>query len=96
MTPDDDRDFDPSDESEREIRGLRAEVVRLEAQLDQLAASVREQAGETAELRAVLADLDERIRALEGRRRLDHRVLIWLVPLTWAAFGASLTYLLVG
>ena len=47
MTPDEDRDCDPSGESDREVRALRAEIVRLEAQLDQLAASVREQAAES-------------------------------------------------
>lgn len=96
MNPDDDREFDPSDESDPEMRALRAEILRLEAQLDQLAAAVREQAEESAELHAMLADLEERIRTLEARRRFDHRVLIWLVPLVWTAFGASLTYLLVG
>jgi len=97
MTPDDDdREFDPSDETDPEIRQLRAEILRLEAQLDQLAASVREQAAESARLNAVLADLESRIRRLEARRRFDHRVLVWLVPLVWTVFGASLTFLFVG
>jgi septal ring factor EnvC (AmiA/AmiB activator) len=96
MTPDEGHDFDPSDESDPVIRELRGEIVRLEAQLDQLAASVREQAAESAELQAVLEDLEERIQSLEARRQFDHRVLVWLVPLVWTAFGASVTYLILG
>lgn len=96
MTPDDDREFDPSDETDPEVRHLRAEILRLDAQLDQLAAAVREQRAESAELHAMLAELEERIRLLEAHRRLDRRVLVWLVPLVWATCGASLAFLLLG
>jgi hypothetical protein len=70
--------------------------VRLQAELDQLAASVRERMAEAAELRAMMEDLEERIRAAKARRRLEDRVLVWLVPLVWASFGASVTYLFLG
>jgi septal ring factor EnvC (AmiA/AmiB activator) len=96
VNPDDDREYDPSDESDPETRQLGAEILRLEAQLDQLAAAVREQATESAELHAMLADLEERMRALEARRRFDHRVLVWAVPLVWAFCGASVTFLILG
>ena len=53
--PDESEDTDPT------IRELRTEIIRLEAQLDQLTASLREQSAESALIRAQLVELEARI-----------------------------------
>ena len=60
---------------------MRAEIVRLEAQLDQLMASVRERAEEAAEIRTKLAELEQAIDRLRARRLRDERLLVlaWLM-----------------
>jgi uncharacterized protein involved in exopolysaccharide biosynthesis len=77
-------DYEGSDESEDTepvIRELRAEIIRLEAQLDQLTARVRERAAETAIIQAKLAELELRVARLEARRRRDVRLILlaWLL-----------------
>ena len=86
---DDDNDSDEYSESEDTdpmIRELRSEIVRLEAQLDQLTASVRERAAETAEIRVRLTELEEALTRLEARRRRDEKLII----LAWVMVAASL------
>ena len=85
-----DDDYDGPDESEDTdpiIRELRLEIVRLEAQLDQLLASVRERAEEAAEIRVRLAELEEALNHLQARRRRDERLLVlaWVVAVLSAA-----------
>src|SRR5215207_1681595 len=81
---DDDYDFDSPDESEDTdplIRDLRAKIIRLEAQLDQLKASIREQTEESAIIAAQLAELQAEFVRLQARRRRDEnlRVLAWVL-----------------
>lgn len=98
MTPDDfDDDFDPTDESDPELRDLRAEVARLEAvmarqqaELDQLAAAVADGAAEVAAWRAETAELDRRITELEARQRRRER-LFWVYSLIGATVGTALS-----
>ncbi len=74
-----DDEYEGSDESEDTdptIRGLRAEIIRLEAQLDQLTASVRERAEESARIQAKLVELEMRLNRLEARRRRDSRLIL--------------------
>jgi septal ring factor EnvC (AmiA/AmiB activator) len=95
-----DDDYDGPDESERTdpvVRGLRAEIVRLEAQLDQLSASVRERAAESARIQAKLVELEARLARLEARRRRDARLVRATSVLFFASFAlwlfASIWYL---
>ena len=84
-----DDDYDSPDESEDTdpvIRELRAEIIRLEAQLDQLTASVRERAEEAALIQVQLAELEVRLARLEARRRRDEKLLV----VAWAIAVGSL------
>jgi septal ring factor EnvC (AmiA/AmiB activator) len=74
---------DESEEAEPIIRELRAEILRLEAQLDQFSASVRERAAETALIQVQLAELTERVARLEARRRRDVKLIVaaWVLML---------------
>ena len=79
-----DDDYDSPDESEDTdpmIRELRTEIIRLEAQLDQLTASVRERAEEEAIIQVQLAELEVRLTRLEARRRRAEKLLIvaWVI-----------------
>ena len=81
-----DDEYDSPDESEDTdplIRGLRAEIIRLEAQLDQVQASVRERAEEAAEIRVRLAELERAIDRLKARCRRDEKLLFlaWLMAI---------------
>ena len=92
-----DDDYDSPDESEDTdpvIRELRAEIIRLEAQLDQLTASVRERAEEAAIIQVQLAALEMRIARLEERRQRDEKLLLvaWTVALASLALSVY-TYL---
>ena len=93
-----DDEYDSPDESEDTdpiIRELRAEIIRLEAQLDQLAASVRERAEEMAIISAQLAELQLQVARLEARRRRDERLLVVAWVLACASIGlTACTYLL--
>jgi septal ring factor EnvC (AmiA/AmiB activator) len=84
---DEDSGFHESEETDPIIRELRSEIVRLEAQIDQLAASMRERAEEQAAIRAKLLELEQAIARLEARRRRD----VWLIWLAWALMLISLT-----
>jgi|SRR5579883_602208 len=84
---DEDNSFDGSEETDPVVRELRVEIVRLEAQLDQLMASVRERARESAEIRVKLAELEEGLERLRARRRRDEKLLI----LAWVMMMVSLS-----
>jgi septal ring factor EnvC (AmiA/AmiB activator) len=82
MNDDDDSDFEDRDDIEDTdpiVRELRIEICRLEAQIDQLSASMRERAAETVVIRAQIAMLEERLALLEARQR---RYLL-LVRIAW-------------
>ena len=92
-----DDDYDSPDESEDTdpvIRELRAEIIRLEAQLDQLTASVRERAEEAALIQVQLAELEVRLARLEARRRRDEKLLVvaWVIAVGSLALSVY-TYL---
>jgi septal ring factor EnvC (AmiA/AmiB activator) len=79
-----DDDYDAPDESEDTdpiIRELRTEIIRLEAQLDQLRACVRESTEEVAEIRAKIAEMEAILERLKARRRRDEKLLFlaWLM-----------------
>src|SRR5262245_22923811 len=74
-----DDDYDGPDESEDTdplIRELRSEIIRLEAQLDQLRASVRESTEEMAEIRARVAEMEQILNRLKARRRRDEKLVL--------------------
>lgn len=79
-------DFDSPEESDSLIRELRLEIVRLEAQLDQLTASVREQTEESIAISARLAELEAAVERLRARQRRDTKLLV----LAWVMVAASL------
>lgn len=84
-----DDDYDSPDESEDtdpEIRELRAEIIRLEAQLDQLTAGARERAAELAVIQAQVEELKRYVARLEARRRRD----LAFLRLTWVMIVLSL------
>jgi hypothetical protein len=78
---DEDNGYDGSEDTDLSVHALRAEIVRLEAQLDQLTACVRERAREAAEIRAKLVMLEEGLERLKARRRRDEKILIavWMM-----------------
>ncbi len=80
-------DREESEDTEPMIRELRAEIVRLEAQLDQLSASARERAEESAVIAAQLADLQTRVARLEARRKRD----MLFMRVTWVFIVGSLS-----
>lgn len=83
-------EFDSPDEPDPVVRELRAEIIRLEAQLDQLTAGVREQTQEYAALAAQVAELKVAVARLRARQRRDAKLLLlaWLVVV--ASLGLSL------
>ena len=88
-----DDDFEGPDESEDTdptIRELRTEIIRLEAQLDQLTASLREQSAESALIRAQLVELEARVVRLEARRKRDEMLLVLAWLMVVAALALSL------
>jgi septal ring factor EnvC (AmiA/AmiB activator) len=87
---DEDHSYDGSEETDPVVRELRAEIIRLEAQLDQLLAGVRERERESAEIRAKLAELEEGLERLKARRRRDEKILFVLWVLMMFSLGMSL------
>jgi septal ring factor EnvC (AmiA/AmiB activator) len=90
---DDDLPSDDSDDNDPIIRELRTEMVRLQAQLDQLAAAARERAAEISDLRARLSALERRIDAVNARWRRE-RLWTWLAALYGAAVGVVVSLLM--
>ncbi|AMV30277.1 hypothetical protein VT84_38145 [Gemmata sp. SH-PL17] len=79
-------DFDSPEKTDSVIRELRTEIIRLEAQLDQLTASVREQSEESAIIVARLAELERAVDRLRARQRHDSKLLV----IAWMMVVASL------
>ena len=96
MDPREDEEDLPSDDSENDslVRELRAELVRLEAQLDQLLAAERERAAETIELRARMDELERGIEQLKARYRWQARMWVWIAGLYGASIGMGISWLL--
>lgn len=78
--------FDAPGGDDALIRELRVEILRLQAQLDQLRASVREQRAEAAVIAARVAELEVVFERLRARARRDAR----LVTVAWLVAVASL------
>ena len=97
MDPRDDENefpFDESGDAEPIIRELRVEMVRLQAQIDQLAAAARERTAEIAVLRVRLVELESRIEAIRSRYRKDLKLWVWIAALYGAAVGMGISYLM--
>jgi hypothetical protein len=91
---DDDYSFDEPSETDPVMRDLEIEMVRLQAQIDQLSASARERAEEIAELRIRLIALEQRVDALKMRYRKNVRLWIWIAAMYGAAAGMVFSYLM--
>jgi chromosome segregation ATPase len=98
MEPRDDYDDDfipdESSDSEPHIHELRSEMVRLQAQIDQIAAAAQERTGEIAVLRARLAELELRLESIQAKYRRSLRLWICTAALYGTALGLGLSYLL--
>jgi len=91
---DDEFSFDEPNDADPIMRELRMEMVRLQAQIDQLAASARERAAEVAELRVRLTELELRINAIKMRHRKNVQLWIWIAAMYGAALGMGFSYLM--
>ncbi|MDY3559348.1 hypothetical protein R5W23_000340 [Gemmata sp. JC673] len=89
-------DFDSPEETDAVIRDLRAKVVRLEAQLDQLAATVRELRAESLTTAALKAEIEAAAKLLRARQRRNTKLLLvaWLMAV--ASLSLSLYTYFVG
>jgi ABC-type phosphate transport system auxiliary subunit len=96
MNPNEDEDysFDEPNDADPVMRELRIEMVRLQAQIDQLVASTRERAAEIAELQVRLTDLELRFDSLKTRHRKNVRMWIWIAAMYGAAAGMGFSYLM--
>jgi ABC-type phosphate transport system auxiliary subunit len=96
MNPNEDEDFsfDEPNDATPVMRELRIEMVRLQAQIDQLAASARERAVEIAELRVRLNDLELRLNGLKTRHRQTVQLWVWIALLYGTAIGMGFSYLM--
>ena len=93
MTPDDDREYDPSDDPDAVIRDLELKIVGLQAQLDQYTASLRDQAVVMERLEAEQAELHRLIQELEASRQRFLR-RIRRLALVYAALGSVIVQFL--
>jgi capsule polysaccharide export protein KpsE/RkpR len=93
-TNDDDFGPDESADAEPIIRELRFEMVRLQAQIDQIAAAAHDRAGEIAILRARLAELEARLSTIQAKHRRNLRVWVLIAALYGSALGLVMSYLL--
>jgi len=91
---DDDYSFDETNDAEPVMRELRIEMVRLQAQIDQLVASTRERAVEIAELQVRLTELEQRFDSLKRGYRRNVRLWIWIAAMYGIAAGMGLSYLM--
>jgi ABC-type phosphate transport system auxiliary subunit len=96
MNPNEDEDysFDEPNDADPIMRELRIEMVRLQAQIDQLVASTQERAAEVAELQARLAELERSVDSLRARYRKNVRLWIWIAAMYGAAAGMGFSYLM--
>lgn len=92
----DDDDFgrDESSDAEPLIHELRSEMVRLQAQIDQIAAAAQERTGEISVLRVRLAELERRLDLIQARYRRNLRIWICTAAMYGTALGLGLSYLL--
>ncbi|MCI0700502.1 MAG: hypothetical protein L0241_05415 [Planctomycetia bacterium] len=84
-----DPNFDEVADLERRIRELEAESARLQAQLDQVQAMARENAEETAKLRADIDDLAVRIEELRRRIHRDRWINLFAPALAMILGGLT-------
>ena len=91
---DDDRGPDDSADPEPVIRELRTEMIRQQAQIDQIAAAAHDRAEEIAILRAPLAELQSRSDASRTRYRRSLRMWVLVGVLYGLALGVALSFLL--
>lgn len=75
------------------IRALRAEMLRLEAELDQLSAAARDRAEQMDELRAKLDELERLMERVRNRFRLRARLWAWSALCYGVALGMWLSWL---
>jgi uncharacterized protein involved in exopolysaccharide biosynthesis len=98
MNPNEDEDdysFDePNDADPIILRELRIEMVRLQAQVDQLMASTQERAAEIAALQARLTELELRVDGFKARHRRNVRLWFWIAAMYGAAAGMGFSYLM--
>jgi ABC-type phosphate transport system auxiliary subunit len=90
----DDNSFEDFNDADPIMEELRIEMVRLQAQIDQLSASARERAAEIAELRARLTELELRVDGLNALHRRRVRMWIWIAAMYGAAGGMLFSYLM--
>jgi hypothetical protein len=76
------------------MRKLQFEMVRLQAQIDQLSASARDRSGEIAELRNRVALIELRIDTLLLRHRRSLRLWVASAAMYGAAAGIGFSYLM--
>ena len=88
MDADYDDDYDPADELDPLVRELRNEIIRLQAQLDQLTAATDRQAAEMAVLQAQTAELTRLMDELDARRKRFERLFV-VRSLALGAAGAA-------
>ncbi|MBX9627649.1 MAG: hypothetical protein K2X82_27865 [Gemmataceae bacterium] len=92
----DDDGFDPTEDTdEATVRRLEAEVLRLNAALDQLAAEFREQKAAQEGLRRRVGEIERRLDRMAARRRREW----WVLPVVmtaWGAVGAVVASWLIG
>jgi uncharacterized protein involved in exopolysaccharide biosynthesis len=91
---DDDLPYDDSDDRDPIVRELRAELVRLEAQLDQLLAAERERAAEIADLRARMEELERILDSIKMRYRYHVRLWVTVAALYGASIGIAISWLM--
>ncbi len=91
---DDDYSFDEPNNADPVMRELRIEMVRLQAQVDQLMASTQDRAAEIAELRVRLTELELRVDAIKMRHRKNVQLWILIAAMYGAAIGMGFSYLM--
>ena len=91
---DSDNDFDDRADAEPVIRELRAEMIRQQARIDQIAAAAHDRADEITILRARLAELQCRSDARRSRDRRRLGLFVLAGVLYGVALGLSLSAIL--
>jgi hypothetical protein len=90
----DDKPRDDSDANDPVVRELRAELLRLEAQLDQILAGEREHGEEVAKLERQMADLQAMVEVIRERHQQKLRLWGWTAFFYGVALGLWLGWLL--
>ena len=96
MDPRDDFDDDPprDDSDDSLVQELRAELLRLEAQLDQILAGEREHGEEVAKLERQMIELQGAMDTVRARYRQKARLWGWTALFYGVALGMWLSWLL--